>query len=328
MTFSDRYEELEYKFQRRVERDNEWLGIPSSYVHNLVPQGPVDYVLVAMEPSWGVPGKRDHKGRAQVARNFTWSVEDFTFHYCIREYLRPNGETYHLTDLSKGAMPTRLASKQRLERYERWYPLLKEELRLLSKQGDETRLIAAGKVVATFLKDKGLCRRVERVLHYARTAAGHVDKAIEPWREHFGCFSPDEDAFRESIREVLKDADMDSYVGRRPEGGKPYNLTASRKKLMFYYKHRFGELRDESDIVLNQDGLKEGDGISRWTDSPFRQPGLSEEQIAWMDKRDEALRIFRQTGDRGPAVEIGLFNPDPTRTDGPESGEEDDNGTR
>ena len=327
MTFSAKYEELEYKFQNQVERDNEWLGIKSSYVHNFVPQGPVDYVLVAMEPSLGVPGKRDRTGRSQIARNFTWSVEDSIFHYCVREYLCQNGETYHLTDLAKGAMRTRLAGKRRRERYERWYPILKEELHLLNKQ-EGTRLITVGKEAATFLNGKALCKGVERVLHYARTAAGHRDKAIEPWRQHLECLSLDKYAFAESIKEVLKDADMDSYIGHRPEGGKPYNLTASRRKLMFYYKNRFGELRNESSIVLSQNSLKEGAGACRWTDNPFRQPGLSDEQVAWLDKRDEALRIFRETGDRGPAVEIGLFSPDPPRTDGPESREEDDNGTR
>ena len=33
---------------------------------------------------------------------------------------------------------------------------------------------------------------------------------------------------------------------------------------------------------------------SRWTDSPFRQPGLSPEQLEWLDKRDEATRIFQE----------------------------------
>ena len=50
---------------------------------------------------------------------------------------------------------------------------------------------------------------------------------------------------------------------------------------------------------------------SRWTDNPFREPNLSPEQTEWLDKRDEAFRIYRETGDRGPAVELGLFNPEP-----------------
>ena len=47
---------------------------------------------------------------------------------------------------------------------------------------------------------------------------------------------------------------MDSYIRYRPEGGKPYTLTESREKLVFYYKNRFSELRNASHIVLNIEG--------------------------------------------------------------------------
>ena len=251
MPFSDKYALLESKFQKQVERDNRELGIKSSYVHNFIPPSPVDYVLIAMEPSTGVPGK-DRKSPSQIARNFSWSVEDFILHYCVREYLCQSGETYHLTDLAKGGMKTKFAGKQRQDRYDRWYPLLEEELRLLTKP-EGTRTIAIGKVVAEFLKKKSLCEHVERVLHYTRTAASHRNRVIQPWREQFSEFSHsvDKDSFQESIKEVLNDAGMDSYINNRPEGGKPYILTDSRKKLMFYYKNRFSELRDKSRIGLN-----------------------------------------------------------------------------
>ena len=53
----------------------------------------------------------------------------------------------------------------------------------------------------------------------------------------------------------------------------------------------------------------EESGNSRWTDNPFRQPGLSKERLEWLDKRDEATRIFLETGDDTMAIEIGLFPP-------------------
>ena len=253
MTFREKYEELEREFQGQVERDTEKLGIRSSYVHNFIPPGPVDYVLIAMEPSTGVPGKASPtKPRSQIERNFSWSVEDFILHYCIRQYLCEGEATYHLTDLSKGGMTTKFAGRRRRERYKCWYPLLKKELRLLSKPG-ETRLIAIGNVVADFLSKKRLCEQVEKILHYSRSAASHRDRKIEPWREHFAEFSKsvDEDSFEDSIKEVLRDADMGSYIGVRPEGGNKGNkLTHSRKKLMFYYKNRFRELRKATHIVV------------------------------------------------------------------------------
>ena len=49
---------------------------------------------------------------------------------------------------------------------------------------------------------------------------------------------------------------------------------------------------------------------SRWTDNPFRDPNISPKQQEWLDKRDEAMRIYRETGDPSMAQEIGLFPKD------------------
>ena len=135
MTFREKYAELESEFQKQVERDNKELGIESSYAHNFIPQGPVDYILIAMEPSTGVPGK-DRKDSSQIARNFTWSVEDFIFHYCIRKYLLPvRRDVSPDGSCQKAGMKTlEEAKKKRLPLdTERWYPLLKKELHLLTK---------------------------------------------------------------------------------------------------------------------------------------------------------------------------------------------------
>ena len=253
MTFSEKYKVLESKFENQVDCDNRELDIQSEYVRNFIPPGPVDYVLIAMEPSTGVPWNMPakHVAHSQIDRNFSLSVEDFILHFSIRQYLCQGEKTYHLTDLAKGGMKTKKAAVT-LQRYERWYPILEEELRLLTKP-EGTRIIAIGKVVAKFLGNKGLCERVESVLHYTRTAAGYRDSRIKPWREHFQefCQSFDKSAFEGSIRDVLKDADMDSYIDCcRPEGDKPYGLTESRMKLLFYYKNRFFQLQNESSIVL------------------------------------------------------------------------------
>ncbi len=171
-------------------------------------------------------------------------------HYYIRKYLLQNGERYHLTDLAKGGMDIKEAKRTATVRYERWYPLLEKEIHLLTKPG-KTKLIAISRKVAVHLRRKLAGKRhVHRVLHYSRTVREvHIDKNIEPWREQFHEFSKsvDEDAFKrdfeESIKAVLHDACMDSYIDRRPEGGKPINLNDSRsRKLMFYYKNKFSEI--------------------------------------------------------------------------------------
>ena len=46
---------------------------------------------------------------------------------------------------------------------------------------------------------------------------------------------------------------------------------------------------------------------SRFSDNPFRDPNLTPEQVERIEKRNEALRIYRETGDTGPAIEAGLF---------------------
>ena len=48
---------------------------------------------------------------------------------------------------------------------------------------------------------------------------------------------------------------------------------------------------------------------SRFSDNPFWPPRahMSPEQRDWIDKRDEAIRIFHATGDKTMAQEIGLF---------------------
>ena len=52
----------------------------------------------------------------------------------------------------------------------------------------------------------------------------------------------------------------------------------------------------------------------RWTDNPFRPPNLPPEKVAILEERNKALRIFRETGDEGPAIALGLFpaKPEPT----------------
>ena len=51
MTFEEAYRELEEEFQRRVDADYKEWEFESVYLPNSAPESPVDYVLVAMEPS-------------------------------------------------------------------------------------------------------------------------------------------------------------------------------------------------------------------------------------------------------------------------------------
>ena len=46
---------------------------------------------------------------------------------------------------------------------------------------------------------------------------------------------------------------------------------------------------------------------SRFTDYPFRRPGLTSKEVEWLEKRNHAIRVFRETGDSSLAEGIGLF---------------------
>ena len=46
---------------------------------------------------------------------------------------------------------------------------------------------------------------------------------------------------------------------------------------------------------------------ARFSDNPFRTGRETPEQLEWIRKRDEATRIFHETGDTTMAEEIGLF---------------------
>ena len=176
--FPEKYARLEQGFQDQVECDRRKYEPGGGYLPNFTPSGPVDYILVAMEPSTGVHG--GHEGQApESSLNFSWSVEDFILHYCAREYLCRRGETITLRISPRAACPSRMQNATDKRGMKGGIPCCGGSLPLLQTT-EKTRLIAVGKVVEDFLKKKGLCKQVERVLHYSPAAASHRDKAIQP----------------------------------------------------------------------------------------------------------------------------------------------------
>ena len=239
MTFLEKYENLERAFERQVAKD----ANGSTFLPNIRPEGPVDFVLIGQEPSCG-NGNPDKAREVtdRVDRNFSGSLEDFILHFCVQEYLCQGGKTYYLTDLAKGAMPTKFADPNRIERYERWYPLLQRELRVVANPG--MRIIPIGKKVDDFLKQKNLDWPLEeRILHYAKSATKHRGKERKLHPEAYRRFCSEVSLSRveQAAKEVLAQAGMgDSHINHnlnRLRAGS--GLTDSRKKLMFDYKVAF-----------------------------------------------------------------------------------------
>ena len=210
------------------------------FLPNPRPASPVQYVLVAMEPSLG--GRSPDEVRAMVragARNFVSSMEDFILHLAARRYLCRPTERYHVTDLAKGAMPVRRAQAQG-RRYDAWLPLLRAELDLVSAPG--ARVIAVGAAVHGYLERVGLGRPLARVLHYSGQAARARAAAIKGHEEGFR-------AFRDSVSlaDVLGTAgDVLATAGVPPAirdetlcRVRTGRLTTSRQQLLFHYKTAF-----------------------------------------------------------------------------------------
>lgn len=244
MTFGDDYAALEREFKRQVEKDNKELGIKSLFLPNISPEGPVDFVLIAQEPSLGrASWDKAVENIKQGDQNFSGSFEDFILHFCIREYLCRGGKGYHLTDLAKGAMAVKVADAKRKERYERWYPLLEKELRLVAKPG--AQIISIGGKVEDFLKKKKL--DWPRILHYSQQAAGFRGKAAkaDPVGFRKFCTTVSREKIERVAEEVLEGggvgADLKEEKLKRLKGGS--GLTESRKKLMFDYKVDFERMR-------------------------------------------------------------------------------------
>ena len=249
MTFKDDYAALERDFERQVEKDNKELCIKSLFLPNIRPEGPVDFVLIAQEPSLGGAAlKKAGENIKQGDRNFSGSFEDFILHFCIREYLCQGGKGYHLTDLAKGAMAVRVAESQRKARYGSWYPLLQKELRLVAKPG--ARIISIGRKVEDFLNKKKLARHLGEIPHYSLTGSWHWGKEAKADPEGFRkfCTTVSREKVERVAEEVLEEGGVKAALKeeklKRLRGGS--GLTESRKKLMFDYKVAFERMRGKS----------------------------------------------------------------------------------
>lgn len=247
--FRDKYKSLEKEFCEQVQKD--WdLGLRCRLLRNMMPDGPVDFVLIASEPAGNeLHEKRDDwdEAKKRKSRNFVGSFAAPLLHFCIQKYLCRGSETYHLTDLSKGIMPVSEARKEPWERYERWYPLLKKELKLVGKP-EQTRIIAIGRTAQKFLTSKNLCGSDDWILHYSGQATAHVPKKIKPWIDEFPDF-----AKTVSFSNIVKTAkgvcakagysedDTRSTLQKLHKG---VRLSTHRRKLMFLYKKTFEELRN------------------------------------------------------------------------------------
>jgi hypothetical protein len=241
--FRPAYRALERRMKALAEAEGD------VFLPNPEPQGPVEYVLICMEPSLSRWARSADEARSRIEagfRNFIFSIEDFILHFCVRRYLCGTEQRYHITDLSKGAMLVKHAGMARVERYDRWYALLEEELELVSSTG--TGFVAVGKLVYEHLIRRGFSRPFTRIIHYSGQAASARKGGTVGRENSFESFkaSVSLDDVIASAEDVLRGAGVpveirDETLARLTKS----QLSESRRQLIFNYKTAFESLQRE-----------------------------------------------------------------------------------
>lgn len=253
LDFAQKYEELEKCLKKQVRRDRKRLRCDDIvYLPQFIrPNRPVDYIFIAMEPSlttkWA--GKRPNRkdGEAAIKKGFRnylpASLGGCFLHYCAKNYLCTRGQTYYITDMSKGAMPVDKAKHKRKERWEEWFPLLKKELELVAKQ--DAIVFAMGREVERFLTKKReqgeFDYRLQYLLHPSNQAAGARQECIAGRKSEFNKFKQTMTKEKlEKFASKILSKDSTKWAKRRAkERLESKNLTDSWKMLMFCYKLTF-----------------------------------------------------------------------------------------
>jgi len=247
--FLERYEHLCLKFELQAEKEG------TIYLPNLPIHKPVDHVFISMEPSLGHWAyHRDPKKRIEIAkrkikedgfRNFIYSYRNYIFHYCVKEFFCKNPEeSYHLTDLSKGAMTVTNADHNREDRYMAWYDLLKEEIETVSSI--KTKYYAVGRKVTQFLKKAGFNKPFHDLLHYSQRTTKHIPEPDHDSKIDYHHFkkSISHEGIIQTAQKVLNGIDIHREIKNNIlERMERAQLTEMFIKLMFYYKNRASEIR-------------------------------------------------------------------------------------
>ena len=239
--FQLKYQELEKRMSDLASDDGD------AFLPNPEPEGPVDFVLICMEPSLGRWARSAAQAESRVNagfRNFLPSDETSILHFCIRRYLCRPEQRYHITDVSKGAMLVARAGLEREERYDRWYDLLLQEIDLVA--APNAGIVAVGKAVSQHLIKRGFPRPFTPVIHYSGQAAAARRAGIAGHEDAFQAFkdSVSHDDLVATAQDVLASARVPAKIREETLArSKKFLLTTSRQQLIFNYKIAFESMR-------------------------------------------------------------------------------------
>ncbi len=258
LNFNEAYQHLEACFKDLSEDDG------SIYLPNHFPKRTVDFVLIGMEPSlsrWGGRSKAEATERmAEGFKEISWSERIFKYrpsagllalHFSIRAYLCKDRDSFLLTDISKGAMLSRDASKQRFARYNRWFGLLKEEIALVAPKG---KRITVGKGVQNYISLRQPDFPIATpIVHYSALNVAGWKKEILDKEGEFHRWAPTltVQKIEQVLRQIMRDdgasqAIIEEQIGEVMQGIK---LTDNIKRLIFGYKLKFEKLSKDGRIT-------------------------------------------------------------------------------
>jgi hypothetical protein len=242
--FGQAYNEIELRMEDLAKRNGD------IYVPNIVPHGPVDYIFICMEPSLGewarTPDEAENRLKGGF-RNFLDGYNLMILRYAIQNYLCKNNQRYHITDLSKGAMLVKDAGVDRIARYKNWYPLLLEEIDLVTSPN--ARVFAVGTHVARFLESQKFPREVTLLIHYSGNTVSHWNRVLQEHEEDFKLFqgTVTHEDFLDNAKDVIESSRVPYAISERALGRlRKGNLTLSRLKLMFNYKLIFDRVSEDA----------------------------------------------------------------------------------
>lgn len=233
------YAQLEQKMKALADLDGD------VYLPNMLPDSPANFVFICMEPSLGTWAGRDGSKAQKMLdlgfKNMAWSMEDFILHDSIQRFLLGPGQTYYITDVSKGAMTIDAANVDRDERYARWYPLLLEELTLLA--APNAMFFSVGRAVTQCLQQLGFPFALHEILHFSRQAAKSRTKSVLGREQEFDAFasSISADDIRATAEDRLDQSGMSPTLVQKiiAQLTRSGSLSESRKMLAFTYKTQF-----------------------------------------------------------------------------------------
>jgi len=242
--FQKAYNQLEVKLRDLAKKNDD------IYIPNIVPRSLADYILICMEPSLGGWAKNREEAENKLRGGFTNFLDGYNvmiLHYAIRNYLCKNGQSYHITDLAKGAMLVKDANINRIERYTNWYPLLLEEINLVGTA--DVKVFTVGTAVTSFVESQDFPREITPLIHSSPLAAKHWNTIVQQHKATFEAFqnTVSHEDILNNAEEVIKSSGVSNIIRDRILSNlRKRSLTLPWLKLMFNYKVSFEAVASKS----------------------------------------------------------------------------------